>query len=521
MTAPPTAPTASATPTVADLADSLGVSADALHRLGVSRDGSGWLIPERNADGEIIGHATRGDDGKKRCRPGSKRGLTMAWPLGAYDGSTPDDPILIVEGMSDTAAGLDLRFTTIGRPGAHGGAEHLKALLADRHVAIMGENDQAGRLGAAGIAEAVADVVASLRVVYPPEGIKDLRAWLLAGATAPGLLAAIQATEPHEPSEVEGAEIEAPDDEPGAGLVVRCAADIETRHVDWLWRPILVAGAVNLLVGLPDIGKGVCCSDIAARITTGTAWPPIRGERVENKAGAVVILSMEDSPETTIVPRLRAAGADLAKVLIVEGVNRLGEDGEKIRDAFDIQRDALRLEKLRAVHADLRLAIIDPLDSYINAKVDTNIGNKARAALWPLKTWAESSGVTVLIVHHFSKATTTSALDKVSGARSFGALPRSVWAVGRDQASGQTVLAPVKANLIRQDEKKSVGFAIESSYDNPDIPVVAWSDEEVAITADELLGDKSGGARDEAGDWLREMLADGPMDSRELLEHAE
>lgn len=158
-------------------ADSLAVTTESLKSLGIGRDRDAWTFPERNADGEIVGIAKRPDRGKKHMVTGSKRGLTLAWPLDGYAGSSPNDPILIVEGATCAAAGLDLGFTTIGRPSATGGADHLRALLNGQHVVVVGENDKAGRLGAEKVAQALAGDAASVRIIYPPSDDKDLRAW--------------------------------------------------------------------------------------------------------------------------------------------------------------------------------------------------------------------------------------------------------------------------------------------------------------------------------------------------------
>jgi putative DNA primase/helicase len=297
-------------------------------------------------------------------------------------------------------------------------------------------------------------------------------------------------------------------------LIVKRASDVVVRPLTWFWPNVFVGGALNLLLGMPDVGKSVLTIDLAARTTNGTPWPPLNGQQAPNIGGSVAFLSMEDSPETTIVPRLMAAGADLSKVLIVEGVTRT--DGKaSFRDSFDIAADVGKLEQLRAENPDLRLVVIDPLDSYLNAKLDTNIGNKVRAALWPLKDWAEQSGVTIIIVHHFNKSVTTNAMDKVSGARSFGALPRSVWAVAREDGDERTIMAPIKLNLVSREDRHARAYTIKGSQLVGGQPVVAWSDESVDTTANELLGGTSN-RTDEAADWLREVLADGPVDSKDM-----
>ncbi len=157
------------------LAEELGVSVSSLAAIGFRRVGDEWHNPERNDQGEIIGWSRRLDSGKKLFKKGSKRGLTLCWPLDPYAGTSRDNPILIVEGASDTVAGLDLGFVTIGRPSATGGLGSLLPLLKGLHAVVVAENDKAGYLGAEKVAAALASVMASARAILPPADCKDLR----------------------------------------------------------------------------------------------------------------------------------------------------------------------------------------------------------------------------------------------------------------------------------------------------------------------------------------------------------
>lgn len=200
--------------TTESLAQSLGVSATSLQALGATRKDVAWTFPERDAEGQIIGTARRLDDGRKLMVTGSKRGLTMAWPLDSFAGSSVDEPILIVEGASDTAAGMDLGFVTIGRPSATGGLQYLRRLLRDRHVALVGENDGVGRQGAEQIASGLVESAASVRILYPPACAKDLREWYTApvGCNREELLSLIRRCEPIEVDRAEAIKLA----EPGA-----------------------------------------------------------------------------------------------------------------------------------------------------------------------------------------------------------------------------------------------------------------------------------------------------------------
>lgn len=167
------------------LAKQIGVSVDALDRLqvGWDRSESAWTFPERDAVGRVIGICRRLSNGDKRTIRGGQRGLT-------FDPEEPpkDGPILIVEGGTDTAAGLTMGFATIGRPSARGGIAHLAELLAaisaDRQVIVLGENDEKengdwpGRDGAIAIATKLAERLdRPIEWALPPDDAKDLRVW--------------------------------------------------------------------------------------------------------------------------------------------------------------------------------------------------------------------------------------------------------------------------------------------------------------------------------------------------------
>jgi len=164
-------------------ANKIGVSIKALQSIGIGHDDEAWTFPEYDASGSVIGIARRFDDGKKMMVVGSSRGLTYS-----PQSITESSPLLIVEGQSDTAAGIDLGFTTIGRPSAMGGLAFLATIASGRDVIVIGENDNAGREGANMAAVGLIDTAKSVHTIFPPEAIKDLRAWKHAGVTREEIL---------------------------------------------------------------------------------------------------------------------------------------------------------------------------------------------------------------------------------------------------------------------------------------------------------------------------------------------
>ena len=125
-----------------ELANELGVDPDALRAIGVGQVGRAWTFPERCGAGDIIGIATRRNDGTKGFRRSGKRGLIVP----ASVDSLPD-PVLIPEGPSDVAACLTYGLAAVGRPSNRGGVDHLAELLNGRDVLVIGENDRKVRNG--------------------------------------------------------------------------------------------------------------------------------------------------------------------------------------------------------------------------------------------------------------------------------------------------------------------------------------------------------------------------------------
>ena len=93
-------------------------------------------------------------------------------------------PVLIVEGVTCTAAGLDLGYLAVGRPSAGGSLDKLPSLIAGRSVIVLGENDAgAGKEGMDKAFEILQPHAKKIIKFLPPKGIKDLRQWVCQGLT--------------------------------------------------------------------------------------------------------------------------------------------------------------------------------------------------------------------------------------------------------------------------------------------------------------------------------------------------
>src|SRR5262249_42940420 len=155
-------------------------------------------------------------------------------------------------------------------------------------------------------------------------------------------------------------------------LVVKCAADIKPEKIDWLWEQRLPLGKCVLVAGEGGLGKSMLLAWIAAAVSRGKEWPCGEGR---SRCGSVIILSAEDDPADTSVPRLIAAGANCSKVHILEAVRKDDEQGHR---SFNLQVDLHELEKTIDKLDDILLVIIDPITSYLG-KVDSHKNAELRS----------------------------------------------------------------------------------------------------------------------------------------------
>ena len=177
-----------------DFADSLGLSVASLNRLriGWAEQYHAWAFPMVDADVRIRGIRLRALDGHKWSVRGGRDGVF--WPAGL----TFRKPLLLSEGPTDTAALLDLGFEAVGRPSCLGGTRIVCELVRRRKppgVIVVSDRDEngAGQRGAESMVTALLTYCASVRVIQPPEGIKDARAWKSAGASQKDVLSMIEA----------------------------------------------------------------------------------------------------------------------------------------------------------------------------------------------------------------------------------------------------------------------------------------------------------------------------------------
>ncbi len=289
-----------------------------------------------------------------------------------------------------------------------------------------------------------------------------------------------------------------------------CLADVPPERLTWLWDRRIPRGKVSLLIGDPGQGKSSVLIDLTARISTGSVFP----DGTPAPQGDVVILTAEDALADTVRPRLDAAEGNPGRVHALEAMR--GKGGQR---TFDLTRDLPALEA-KIVKEQAVLVVIDPLSAYLGSKTDSHRDVELRGALAPLAALAERTGAAIVGIMHMTKNQQMRAIYRAQGNVAFVAAARAVFAVTADPTDPERrFLLPVKTNLTRKPQ----GLAYRL-VEAGDVARVEWDDEPVDVDVESALMGLAAvpvkSERDEAKDFLRTVLADGPVMANTVMEQA-
>ncbi len=298
----------------------------------------------------------------------------------------------------------------------------------------------------------------------------------------------------------------------GSGLVSRRISEIDPEPIEWLWHNRIPLGKLSILAGDPGTGKSFFSLFMAAQITKGLPWPDIGAPTMK---GSVILMSAEDDAADTIRPRLDAAGADVRKIVLVEGVR---SPGKNEIDPFCVENSDL-LQDVAKDLPDLRLVILDPLSFYMGAGIDMAKDNKVRGSLEPLQRFAADRKVAILAVTHLNKnSAMTQALYRVRDSLAFVATARSSWILSRDPEDQEVRrFVPLKCNL--SIKPSGLEFEIQEGR-------LVFSENRLEMSAEESLHipeiEPEPGLRVlEAVEFLKDALKEGPEPVTDLLKLAE
>jgi hypothetical protein len=396
----------------AELAQSLGLPEAALETLQVgyqeqgphSGAGECWTFAEVDGKGQVVGITCRYRDGQKKAWPGGKRGLIV--PKG-WDHPT-DGPVLLPEGPSDVLAGSAIGLPVVGRPNNTAGidllAELLKDFPADRRIVVLGELDPKshngtwpGRDGAVKVASELAERLGrSVSWALPPDGAKDLRAWVNGLDLDPAcsdswseasdkFLAWVE--ENHHPITPGGVlpEID-PDDVAGLEDLARAGSEIRWEWEKWIQRAVLTVIAAEA-----GVGKTRFCADLVRRIRHQLPWPDDMPMTLPPDSQVLWVVS--DNHHDELVTLAQAFG--IADVVRINASKSDPYGGTTL----DTQEELQALEaRIRAVKP--ALVIVDTVGNATDK--DLCRQEEAKQFFQPLQLIARRCDVAILCLTHLN-----------------------------------------------------------------------------------------------------------------------
>lgn len=307
-----------------------------------------------------------------------------------------------------------------------------------------------------------------------------------------------------------------------SGAVILDLDSVEARAVEWLWPGRIPLGKLTVIAGDGGCGKSTLTVDIAARVTTGKAWPDQAGTPTP---GGVVVLSAEDDPADTIRPRMDAHDADCSRVKLLRATVEAG------KERMVTLEDLPSLEQAIDATPGCRLVIVDPVTAYGPDGLNDHSNTEIRAMLAPISELAERKRVAIVAVHHLNKGGNgMKALYRMNGSIAWGAAARSAWGVTIDPnddaanpADRRRLFVPLKMNTGRPGSVW--GYHILEDYSRR-VGVVHWEPGPAeGFDADSAFGEgrknnRPTPAQDAAEEFLREALANGPVAVADLKEFA-
>jgi putative DNA primase/helicase len=508
------------------------------------------------------------------------------------------ETVFVCEGEKATDAARSIGFySTTSMGGPHKAADSDWTTLEEKHVVIIRDFDDDGLKYAQDVAQLVLKAGAySARIVTLP-GLnvgEDIVEWIAHhGPDTDGeelhaeILALVEAA-PHVERQtttpvVIGATV--PDTHDESLTQMTTLDSVSSRRQEWVWEYVIPERALTLIIGEPGVGKSRFTLEVIAAVTRGTTvvtadtdeaeglggaeektphprprtagtqtpLPGSRGEGIERSGGsaaAVLLFADQDDLETTVRPRLEAAGADLAWVYTVnpglcgDAVDREGEIEKSSRsiapgynsDSVGLETSVghpmshwerqlsileTELQRLQRELVPVRLIVIDPLRSFVglNSKgLDpdlfatrlTRLATRAGVAI----VVAAETGRTLGNAIPTQRSTTLQALMLSA---------RSVWMIARDlDERKRRLLLPVKTNL--SDDPDGMAYTMKHGR-------VRWEPASVSLTSDEFVVNTMARQRralvegdsnelNRVTNWLKEQLSQGPVLSSDIRKDA-
>jgi hypothetical protein len=242
----------------------------------------------------------------------------------------------------------------------------------------------------------------------------------------------------------------------------------------WAWsysgKGRIQLGTLALFAGRPGAGKSSAARWFAAQATLGA----LDGCWWNQPQQVAYIATAEESAKYTIMPGLRAAGANISMVHFPSVFN-----GDEAAQLLSVVDEVALIEYLLV--RGVTVVIVDPLMSTIAGTSDVNKNNEVRSQIQPWARIADQINGVVLGVAHLRKNNTGDVVAGVTGSSAFGEVARAVFGFAKNTNDDTRVMS---------QHKNSTGYEdLSLSYEIVSEPVTVSTGETTDIGSFRITGD--------------------------------
>ncbi len=374
-------------------------------------------------------------------------------------------PVFFAEGEKDADTLSAMGITATTTPNGGGQREWLdifSPLIEGREITILTDNDDVGEQYGRFVAENIFDFAASVRIIsaksiYPSVkhkgDISDIVADIGIEKAMTALLEALEDAKPYVKGEQE------------LRHTAKTAAEFDDVTFSFVWHPYIPRGDYTVLMADGGTGKTMLCCGIAAELSNGGHGLPGESLRIGDRAPANVLIISAEDPGELLKKRLKASGADLSKIYILDC-----RDSEGMNFTSGISDFERTIKEYSP-----QLVIIDPWHAFLGADVDINKVNAVRPVFQKITNLAKRCNCGFLLISHVNKRSQgENANNAATGSADFINAARSVLRVIFDTSPGEDstrIVVHTKSNYAAAGQ--SIKFQIT---DASGLLWTGWSD---------------------------------------------